>query len=492
MTETDDGSGRNLGRRAARGAVITFGGQAGRILLQILSVVILARLLSPAQYGVVAMVLAVVGIGEIFRDFGLSSAAIQSTTLSRSQRDNLFWINTGIGIILASLVQIGAPFLADFYAQPILEPLARVLSVTFVLNGLATQYRASLNRALEFVKLTVADVAAPAVGLAIAIAGASIGWGVWALVAQQVGQAVIYLILLAVWSGWLPRLPDRRAPMRSFFTFGGNLVATQLIGYVANNLDSVIIGLRFGPSQLGIYNRGFQLLMRPLNQLRAPTTTVALPVLARLKDDPARFGDFVARGQLALGYSLVVGLGIVVGAADPLASVVLGPEWAEVAPILQLLAAAGIFQTLAYVGYWVYLSRGLTGDLLRYSTVSALIKVVCILVGSLWGVIGVAAGFALAPALAWPLSLWWLSRRTDIPIGRLMRGALRILLVTGLGAVSGYVAVELTEQFGAILSLIAGLVSPVLVMAIVAFILPPVRRDIISVIAIAGMVRRRG
>lgn len=480
-----------LGRRAARGAVITFSGQVARIVLQVLSVVLLARLLTPQDYGVIAMVLAVVGVGEIFRDFGLSSAAVQSRTLSRGQRDNLLWINAGIGLVLSGIVFFCAPLLAAFYGVAILDPLARALAVTFLLNGFTTQYRASLNRDLQFLKLTVADIAAPAVGLIVAVVGASVGWGVWSLVAQQISQAVVYLAMLAIWSGWLPRMPDRGADMKPFLKFGFNLVATQLLGYVGNNIDSVIIGVRFGAGPLGIYNRGYQLLMRPLSQLRTPTTSVALPVLSRLQDDPNRFGDFVARGQLALGYSLVVGLGIVVGAADLIAEVVLGPAWTGVGPILRFLAAAGIFQTLAYVGYWVYLSRGLTADLLRYTIVSSIIKVICIAVGSNFGVVGVAAGFALAPALAWPLSLWWLSRKTVIPIGRLMRGALRVIAVTCAGAVVSFLCVSLTVGLPGWLSLTAGFVGPIITYVVIALVIPPVRRDIAGVIGIMKLVRRQ-
>lgn len=156
--------GPGLGERAAKGALITFSGQFARILLQVVSVVVLARLLTPHAYGVVAMVLAVIGIGEIFRDFGLSSAAIQSKTLSRGQRDNLFWVNAGIGLVLATIVFFAAPLIAIIYRHPEVEPLARALSLTFLMNGLATQYRADLNRRLKFMQLTTGDVLSPPSG----------------------------------------------------------------------------------------------------------------------------------------------------------------------------------------------------------------------------------------------------------------------------------------------------------------------------------------
>src|SRR5829696_6310068 len=136
----------HLGRRAARGALVTLAGQAARIVVQLASVVILARLLDPGDYGVLAMVLAVVGVGEIFRDFGLSSAAVQAKDLTVAQRDNLFWINTAIGVVLAVLVFASAVPLAVLYDEPVLRDVTRVLAVTFVLNGLATQFRADLVR----------------------------------------------------------------------------------------------------------------------------------------------------------------------------------------------------------------------------------------------------------------------------------------------------------------------------------------------------------
>jgi PST family polysaccharide transporter len=486
--------GPGLGERAAKGALITFSGQFTRILLQVVSVIVLARLLTPHAYGIVAMVLAVIGIGEIFRDFGLSSAAIQAKTLSRGQRDNLFWINAGIGVTLATIVFFGAPAIAAIYQHPELVPLARTLSVTFVMNGLATQYRADLNRRLKFVQLTAGDVISPAIGLSTAIVGALLGWGEWSLVAQQIAQGAALLTCLVVFARWIPGRYDRTAPMRAFLKFGTHLVVTQLIGYVANNADSFTIGIRFGATQLGLYNRSFQLLMTPLTSLRAPTTTVALPVLARLSSDVKRYGEFVARGQLALGYSLVVILGIVAGAAQPATAVLLGGQWTAVSPILRLLAIAGMFQTLAYVGYWVYLSKGLTSDLMRYSIVAAIVKIICIVAGSQWGIVGVAAGYALAPALTWPLSLWWLSRRTPIPLKKLVQGALRVIVVSGITGLATFGTTLLLSGAPEFVQLVISVLAGLAVGVLMVWIIPAFRQDAIGVIEIGKMVlkgRRR-
>lgn len=479
-----------LSALAAHGAAVTIVAQMTRIAVQVVSVVILARLLTPEDYGLLAMVLAIIGVGEIIRDFGLSSAAIQAPDLSRVQRDNLFWINSAIGLVLAAAVFSGAPVLAALFGESELIPIAQVLASTFIFNGLATQYRANLTRDLQFVKLAVTDVVAPVIALIVAIAAAVAGAGYWALVVQQITQVVVLLCFVVVFGRWLPRLPRRTAPMSGLLRFGWNIVASQLVGYLSNNVDTLLIGIRFGAAPLGLYNRGFQLLMTPLNQIRSPLTTVALPVLSRLRDDDNRFSDFVARGQIALGYSLVAVLGLVISAAEPISAVFLGDQWLSVAPILRLLAIGAIFQTLAFVGYWVYLSRGLTGYLFRYSLVSAAIKVTCIVVGSTWGVVGVAAGYALAAAIEWPISIWRLSRITVFPARRLYGGAFRVLAVTATASLTAFSASTALQGLGGVIQLVAATTATAIAYYLAFALIRLIRADVVSVMNLIRLLPR--
>lgn len=481
---------RRLGQQAARGVLLTVSAQLVKIGLQVGGVVVLARLLTPGDYGLVAMVTAIVGVAEIFRDFGLSAAAVQAKRLSRAQRDNLFWLNTAAGGLLAVLVITCAPLIALWYGRSELTDLARVLSLVFLMNGMTTQYRAGLNRELRFSHIAVVDIAAPIVALALAIVVARAGGGYWSLVAQQLATSFVLLVGAVAFARWIPRLPRRREPMGDLLTFGWHLAGSQLVGYVGNNVDSLTVGYRFGAEPLGLYNRAFQLLMTPLGQLRQPTTTVALPVLSRLKEDREGSDRYVQRGQLALGLTLVAGLGVVVGAASPITSIFLGGQWLQVEPILRLLAVAAMFQTLAYVGYWVYLAHGLTKELLQYTLISVPIKIICILVGSHWGVVGVAWGYAVAPALAWPLSFWWLARKSSIAVGKLFAGAGRILVLSSFVAASSYAACVLAQgwsrwpQLGLAIAFAGAVYS-------VTMLVPKFRRDVLGVLEIArrGMTR---
>lgn len=483
-----------LGGQAARGALQTVGAQIIKIAVQVGGVVVLARLLSPGDYGLVAMVTAIVGVAEIFRDFGLSAAAVQAKTLSQRQRDNLFWINTAAGGVLMLIVIAIAPLIALWYHRPELVDLARVIAPVFLLNGMTTQYRAGLNRALKFSRIALIDISAPVVALVLAIALALSGAGYWALVAQQLATAGMLLIGAVAFSRWRPGLPRRSEPMGDLLTFGWHLAGSQFIGYLGNNVDSLVIGTRFGATSLGLYNRAFQLLMTPLGQLRQPTTTVALPVLSRLRPDVDGSNRYVQRGQLALGLTLVVGLGLIVGAAEPVTAIFLGAQWLQVEPILRLLAVAGIFQTLAYVGYWVYVSHGLTKQLLHYTFITVTIKVTCILIGSSWGVIGVAWGYAIAPALAWPISFWWLSRSSTIKVGPLFLGAARIVGLTAAVAAASWLTCNASADLGRWAQLALGVVAAAVAYFAILFGLPPYRRDLNGVLAIVrqGVARKKG
>jgi len=466
----------SLAHSAARGAYFTLAAQAARIVLQLLSVVILARILSPHDYGLLAIVLVVVGLGEIFRDFGLTSASIQAPELSAGQRDNLFWINAGMGVVLTAVMFSLSWAIGAVTGEPELVGISQWLSLSFLLNGLATQHRANLMRDLKLRPLAVIDVASSAIALAVAIAVAIAGAGYWALVVQQLVTSIVVLAGVVIAGRWVPRLYSRSHPVAQMVNFGWTLVATNLIGYASRQIDTVLISFRFGTVPLGLYNRAFQLIMTPLAQVRSPLQSVALPVLSRVQQDQPRFENYVTAAQLALGFLFGIPVAIVAGLAEPVVDIMLGSRWAEAAPMLRMFAIAGILTTVSFVGYWVYLARGLGAELLRYTIVTALLKVVCIVIGSFFGILGVAVAFAVHPALAWPISLSWLSRITPMPRRQLYQGAGRIIAVSLAAGLAAWGAGLIVAGTSSWLQLAAGLVAGLAVSAC-ALVVPAYRRD---------------
>ncbi len=474
---------RSLGSRAAGGAAVTMAGQGAKMVVQFGGIVLLARLLTPYDYGLMAMVTAIVGVAEILRDFGLSSAAIQAKQVSREQRDNLFWINSAIGLVLSVVVFFSASWIARFYHEPVLVTISQALAVTFLLNGMTTQYRAHLSRGLRFGQVALSDVGAQTAGLVAGVVAALVGWGYWALVLQQVVQALVNLVIAALCARWLPGRYRRNAPMRTFLSFGWNLMAAQLLGYASRNVGQVIIGARTGADALGLYNRAFQLLMMPLNQINAPATTVALPVLSQLQDQRERFAAFLLRGQSTMVHLIVAVFAFACAQALPLIVLVLGEQWRAAVPLFQVLTIGGIFQAAAYAAYWVFLAKGLMRQQLVYSLVARVLLIACILAGSVWGVMGVAVGYSVGLFVLWPLSLVWIGRISDAPAAGLFHNGARAIVGYGLCAALSYGA---SYWVGGPLwqMLLVGAAAMALGFGMVCLAWPGFRRDVMAIVQI--------
>lgn len=493
MTRTRAGAGElpGLGHSAARNAAYTLSGQGVRFLLQLASVVVLSRLLTETDYGLVGMVWAIIGVGHILKDFGLGSAAIQARLLSEAQRNNLFWLNSAAGLTLAGVACTLGPAIAAFYGRGELVPLVWGLAPTLLLSGMTTQYRADLTRRLRLGRAALAEILSTVLGLAAGVVGAVMGLGPNALVAQQLISGMGALVLFALFARWLPGRYRVTEPMGDLFNFGFPMFGAQLLTYAVNNVDSVLIGRLFGPVPVGLYSRGLQLVRVPMNQIRGPLDTLSLSVLSRLHDDDERFARFVKRGQLVMIYPLLAVAGGLIAAAPAVVDLALGPRWAEAAPFIQFLALGEAMTSLAAVGGWIYASKGLAMQLMQFTAFSVAVRVPLMLAGTAFGPAGVAAGFALGHALLWPISLWWIGRLSKLRTAPLIFAALR---VTAVCAVPALITWGTVTAF-------AGLASVVLVPLAIAvhcagfislWVVKPVRTDYREILRTIQMARSVG
>lgn len=483
-------AGARLGDAAARGAGVTLGTQALRAGLQLASVVLLARLLSPEDFGLVAMVAAVIGIADLVRDFGLSSAAVQAKDVSEDERTNLFWANLGLGAACAAAAVASAPLVVALYDEPRLREVVLGLAPVFLLSGASTQLRADLTRRLRFHALALVDVSAQVAGIAVGAALALAGAGLWAIIAMQLTTAAVGLLVCAASCRWSPGLPRRRVSLRRFFGYGSGLMGTQAIGYVTKNVDNVALGAVWGAASLGLYSRAYQLLMTPLNQINAPLTRVALPVLSRVQDDPVAFPRYLARVQLVGCYLTATVLAVAAGLSEPIVLLLFGERWAAVAPIFALLAVGGIFRAVSQLAYWIYLARGRTGAQLRQEAVSRPLMALVILAGLPWGALGVAVGHSLAYLFYWVVSLWHAGRVEQVDVRPLFTNAVRAigLVAAPCGALAWF-----ATGVGAhpLLQVLGGLVLAAVWAALVVLVVPRVRADARDVLSFARRAAHR-
>ena len=428
-----------------------------KLVVHVGGLLVLARLLSPSDFGLVGMVVAVVGVAEVFLDFGLLAAAVQAPELSEKQRNALFWVNSLIGAVLAIVVALVAGQIAAFYDRAEVEPLTQVFAITFLLAGMATQYRADLTRRMRFERFALADIGGLLLGLVVAVVLAAGGAGPWALVGQQIAYRGGVLVLAAAFSGWLPSLDADWRGLRGLLRFGTNLTGIQVVTHLSRNIDSLMVGRQFGAAALGVYNRAFQILMLPLNQLSFPSTTVALPVLSSLRGRRAEFDAYLLRGQLVMAHLAVVVLAVGVVTAGEVIPLALGDQWVEVVEVFRILAVGGMFHIVSHANAWVVLADDLTGAAFRFQLVARSLMSMGVVAASFVSVEAVAIAYSAGLAAYWPVELRWLSSRSAAPSGTMFRNGMRAITAYSIAAGAGLVAVELVGDGPVAVSLLAGI-----------------------------------
>ncbi|MDN4174570.1 oligosaccharide flippase family protein [Nocardioides sp. SOB77] len=450
-------------RVSGRHAAVALGGQWTKYGVQIVALMLFSRMLNPEEFGFVAMVVAVVGVAHVLGDFGLSLAALSAPDLTARQRSNLFWISTGIGAVLAAAVCASAPLLVAVYDEPAVGPVAYGLSVVFLLNGLAGQFRTELNRASRFGVLAGADVVGQVVGLAGGLVTILAGGGHWGLVVQQVAAAAVTLVVLAGRAGWWPGLPGRGAGMGGLLRFGGLTFAAQVANYVSSNVDSVLVGRVWGPTVLGAYNRAFQVARLPVQQVAAPLTRVVLPQLTARRADPVAFAGAVRTAQLLLCTLLLGVLSLIAGAARPLVEVVLGDGWDQAVPYVRALCLGGAFQAAGYVCYWVLLAQDRAGVLLASELGARTVMVAMMVVAAPWGPTWVALAAAAGQLLLLLAAAVVALPRVGIPSGLLLAVPLRPAAVFAVACgVTAWADARWGGQLGAVPALLVAAVVWVL------------------------------
>jgi O-antigen/teichoic acid export membrane protein len=400
---------RDLRGRSVRGGVVIMSVQAAQFVLSLASTAILARLLAPGDFGLVAMSAAVGNFPALFLDLGLGSATVQRADLTRSQVSSLFWINTALGLLLSALLAGLAPLVARFYGQPQLVGVTMALALGFMLGGLSIQPNALLRRQMRFASLAGIELVSLILGIGAAVTSAALGAGYWALVyltlVQQTASAAITWLVC----GWRPSLPASSAGVRPLLSFGAGLTAFNILNYLVRNLDNIIIGRVVGTAALGLYLKSYSLLLVPVDRIRGPVSSVVVPALSRLQGDRPRFRSSFLKAVTAVA---AVGMPVVVFLfvfAEDAVLLILGPQWRESVVLFRALAPAAFVETFNTVGSWACTPFGQSGRLVRWQMFATAVTVASFLIGVHWGALGVAVAFSVSTiALRLPAILYLL------------------------------------------------------------------------------------
>ena len=385
----------NLGSRAVSGGFVTMGAQAAKFALNLTAAAVLARLLSPQDFGLVGMVLGVTAIVSVFTKLGLSIATIQRENITQAQVSNLFWVNVGFSGLLALLTAGLAPLTARFYHDARITGIMLALALTFLLTGSTVQHTALLTRQMRFPRLALIDVSSAAFGFSVACIGARFGMSYWALVLQQLTTAAAALTMTWIVSGWRPDLPSRNSGVRPLVSFGVHLSLADFMGQFSANTDSILLGRFYGAAPLGLYTRANVLLARPIQQILIPVSNVLIPVLSRLQTDTERYRRSYMRAFGTIALIVFSFAGMCLALSKPLILVVLGPKWVGAIPLFAMFTLVAVSGPTSEICSWIYESQGRGADQLRNHTAAGVITILSYVLGLYWGPLGVVTSVAI-------------------------------------------------------------------------------------------------
>lgn len=474
---------RTLSHTASRGAAVTASGLWLKTLIQLVSTMVLARLLDPGDFGLIAMIMAIVGVADLVRDFGMTGAIIQARVLSVKQWSSLLWFSLLLGGVLTIVVAVSAPLIAALYDEQRLVILTLAIAPTLLLNAIAMPMQAAAQRDMRFGTLAMIDIVAMVVGVVLSVIAAFLGFGVWSLVILAGAGQVYRLIALWVTTRlhWGP--PQISREVRPLLATGGSIFGVQLLNYAARNMDNVVIGAQLGPAALGQYSRAYSLFLLPQQQLNGPIGRVALPVLSRLQDDAERYRRYVRGSMTIIGYLSLPTYAIAAAVASPLIAVLLGPGWEAAASAFALLAIAGMAQAIGNVQGWLYITLGRAHRQLVYYLITRPIVIAMFFVGVWWnGIDGLALLYGLTTMVLLVPGFWAAIHGTFLRGGKDIAAPLvRPVILTPLVFAASYSATLAADALIPLLQVLIGGAAGAAVLALAA-VIPAYRRDYFGIL----------
>lgn len=434
----------SLGSRVRRGMAWT---ASYRVLSQVISVgsqVVLARLLLPSDYGLVALTGVFMAFAAMLTQLGLAAAVVQARHVTERLLATAFWLNVLSGVVVTVVVAAAAPLVADFYGDDRVTDLLRISSLSFTLSAAAV-HSALLQRTLAFKSLGFLETVGAIIGLGATIVLAWRGFGAYSLVLGPLLQTAVMTLVFWWKVRWLPRTFMHRAELAQLWRFGGGLTGSNILNFAARNTDTVLLGKVVGAGELGLYSRSYTLMMTPLTQVTSVITRVLLPAFSEMQDDVPRLRRawlMTVRASMAVG--LPVSLGVAVS-APALVETLYGNRWLGMVTVLTLLAASVPPQIIGRNLGPVYQAMGKTGLQFKVTIISTTVTITAIVIGLQWGIYGVALALLIKTWTTFWVSLLPVMRLIDLRWSRLW-SSLRPLLMSALFMVIAALAARLTLE----------------------------------------------
>jgi PST family polysaccharide transporter len=433
-------------------------------VVQVGSMLFFARLVTPEDYGLVAMVTALSGFGLLLVDLGTRDAVLQRVSITEGEVSTLFWLTIGVGSASALALAACGPLIAGFYKEPRLSAIVLVSSLTIVAVALAAQHQSLLRRAVMFRELAIIDIVANVLSASGAIVMAYFGLGYWALVTRLL--AMHSLAAAGTWwyCAWLPRKPVLTTGVRQMVKFGLNLSGFSLIDFAGRNSDRVAVGRGLGARTLGYYQSALLVYDNLLSLLVVPLHEVAVAGLSKLQNNPKELRRSWAKALSTVTFYAMPAFGILAITSGDLIVMLLGQKWAESAALLSVLALRGIPHSVERTLGWLHVAAGRTDRWFRWGVLATCVQLVALFCGLPFGPLGVVGAYVVSMYVLFVPGLAYAGR----PLGIGVRDVIAAVGAQFTGALAAAAV-----GFALRVSLLAGL--------------PPVERMIILTLAYLAM-----
>ena len=405
----------NLRQRSLRSGSITLVNQGLKFLMQTGSTVVMARILTPEDFGIVAMVFSLLGFFTLLRDFGLSVATIQKETIAMDELSGLFWVNVLLGSLIMVALLVAAPFVAAFFEDQRAFGLTIAFGAMAILSSLGVQHAAILQRQMRFEAIAISEFLSLLFGIIAGIVSALYGLEYWALVIKEGFARCSSTVFFWLQARWMPGLPKRSSGLKNLIKFGGSLTLANFLGYANHNIDNILIGKIFGEAAVGFYAKGQGLLNKPLRQILPPIMRVATPMFSRLTGDPARFNKTSLQMVEIVCFGGCLMPLLIFPTADWVVLLMLGAQWEQTVPIFSLLAVFGLLEPLAYLLNTILVTSGQPGEMAKWRAATLIIVFISLLVGLFWGIIGVAAAYVVSGVITRCWLIFFVGKRINLP-----------------------------------------------------------------------------
>lgn len=387
--------------------------QVTRICVTFFSTIVVARLIGPDQFGIVAMATPVLALLYLLQDFGLATGAITARSLSNEQSSALFWLNTAIGVMVALLIVVTAPLIGRFYGEARVGTALMLNAGALVISAAGIQHSAVLSRQMRFARQGQAEMANWLITFVATVGLSLFDHSYQPLVLGPMVGMLAQTAVVWRFSGLQPGRPNFAAS-RDFLRVGKHLTGFALLNYLVRNVDNILIGRYWGPAPAGLYDRSYRLMMMPLQNINGPVLRVLEPMMAALRDDPGRYRNSFTYS--AFGVMLANGPGVLVATAFSWRMMpwLLGERWIDAGAIFFWLGLAGLLQPVANLTSVLFITTSRTGQMVRWGAFSAVVTLAGFAIGIRWGAIGISQAFFATLALRQPLLFAWSTRDTPI------------------------------------------------------------------------------